>query len=115
RDVPGVGGEPLARLRGVAEAARAGLLDTARLAALAPEDAMGELRRIRGIGPFYAALIYVRATGVADYLAVGVPRLHAAVKEAYGLPAPPDADALLELARAWAPYRTWVNVLLRSS
>lgn len=113
-EVPGVDGERLRRLRGVAEAAADGLLDTARLAVMAPEDAMREARRIRGIGAFYAALIYVRATGASDYLAVGEPRLHAAVKEAYGLPTVPDAAGLLDIARAWTPYRTWVNVLLRA-
>ncbi len=113
--VAGVGEEPLARLRGVAEAARAGLLDTARLAAMAPEDAMREARRIRGIGPFYAALIYVRAGGAVDYLAVGEPRLHAAVKQQYGLAETPGTEELTDIAAAWAPYRTWVNVLLRAS
>ena len=113
--ISGAGEEPLARLRGVAEAARAGLLDTARLAAMAPEDAMREARRIRGIGPFYAALIYVRAGGAVDYLAVGEPRLHAAVKQQYGLAQTPGTDELTDIAAAWAPYRTWVNVLLRAS
>jgi DNA-3-methyladenine glycosylase II len=112
--IPGVSGERRDRLRGVAEAAEGGLLDTARLAAMAPDEAMREARRIRGIGPFYAALIYVRATGAADYVAVGEPRLHDAVKLAYGLRETPDREELLDIAAAWAPYRTWVNVLLRA-
>ncbi|HWM85287.1 MAG TPA: hypothetical protein VNO33_05600 [Kofleriaceae bacterium] len=45
---------------------------------------------------------------------MGEPRLHAAVKQAYGLAAIPDERQLLDIARAWAPYRTWVNVLLRA-
>jgi DNA-3-methyladenine glycosylase II len=109
---PGLPDEKVARLRVVAEAAIAGQLDAARLRAMEPAAAMADLQTLRGIGPFYAALILIRSSGVAD-----VPTPEARVREsaarAYGLDELPDGDAFLELSERWRPFRTWATVLLR--
>ncbi len=109
---PGLPEEKVARLRGVAEAALAGRLDPERLRALDPEAARAQLLELRGIGPFYAALIHIRASGVAD-VPTAEPRVLAIAAAAYGLDGPPDAGAFLELSERWRPYRTWAMVLLR--
>jgi DNA-3-methyladenine glycosylase II len=109
---PGLPEEKVARLRGVAEAALAGRLDTDRLRALAPDDALAELRTLRGIGPFYAGLVLMRASGVAD-VAVAEPRALASAAHHYGLDGPPDEAEWAALSERWRPFRTWAMVLLR--
>lgn len=59
--VPGLPDEKLRRLHGVAQAALAGDLDPVALAALEPDAARAHLKTLRGIGDFYADLIYQRA------------------------------------------------------
>lgn len=112
RPGPGLPEEKVVRLRGVAEAALAGRLDPVRLRALEPQAATAELLTLRGIGPFYATLILVRASGVADVTAPERRMLASAARQ-YGLDAPPDADAFEALSQAWRPFRTWAQVLLR--
>lgn len=105
----------LRRLHGIARAALAGRLDASRLAAMEPDDAMTELRGLDGIGPFYSALVVVRATGLTDVLATQEPKFKALVTELYGLSAIPDLDQLTAIAEPWRPFRTWVTVLIRAA
>lgn len=110
----GLSEEKAARLRGVAEAALAGELDAHRLQALGPERALAEVTRPRGIGPFYAGLIVLRATGFTDaMLPVAEPKLLGHVARFYGLEEPPTLERLGQMAEAWRPFRTWTTVLLR--
>lgn len=109
---PGLPEEKVARLHGVARAAIDGALDPEWLRALEPDAALAQLLTLRGIGPFYAALILVRSSGVAD-VATAEPRLMESAAHEYGLGKPPDGDAFLQLAEHWRPFRTWAMVLLR--
>ena len=112
---PGVPAEQVARIHAVAAAALQGQLDVDRLVALDPAEAMLDLQRIRGIGPFSSALVVVRACGLADVLPMNEPRSRSAVARLYGLPDPlPDA-AYLQLAEGWRPFRTWVAVVARAA
>jgi DNA-3-methyladenine glycosylase II len=115
RECPGIPEVKLARLHGVAAAARSGLLDVHRLAALDPDDAMAEVRRCDGIGPFYAALVVIRACGLADVLPANEPKALAMTRQLYGLAAPVDSARFTELAQAWRPFRTWATVLIRAA
>lgn len=88
-DVPGLSAEKQARLRGVAGAAQEGLLDVGKLQSLGPEKAHAAVQQLRGIGPFYAGLIVLRATGFADaMLPMAEPKVLAHAAHFYGLPAP---------------------------
>lgn len=109
---PGLPEEKVARLHGVARAALDGALEPERLRAMEPDAALAELLTLRGIGPFYAALILVRSSGVAD-VATAEPRVMQSAARAYGLDEQPDGDAFLALAERWRPFRTWAMVLLR--
>lgn len=109
---PDVTEEHVRRLRGMAEAALDGTLDPVRLRALGPERAYAEVVVLRGLGPFSAQLVTVRAVGFTDVLPEE-PRSQAAAARAYGLGAPPEGDAWRELAERWRPWRTWATVLLR--
>jgi DNA-3-methyladenine glycosylase II len=115
-EIAGLTAEKVARLHGIARAALAGRLDRDALLAAGQEQAVGRLRELRGIGPFWADGIYLRAVGPTDGLTLIEPRVRAKAAEHYGAPAVTDGDdAFVALAERWRPFRTWVSVLLRAA
>jgi len=112
--VPGLPDAAVPRLHAIAEAATAGRLDVDRLQAMTPDDAMLDLQQLPGIGPFYSALVVIRALGLADVLSTEEQHSRAAVQQLYGLDHEPDAAELAAIAEAWRPFRTWVTVMLRA-
>jgi DNA-3-methyladenine glycosylase II len=101
------------RLLGIAEAAIEGQLDAAYLRSMPAEDALRELSKLPGIGPFSAELILLRGAGHPDVFATTEPRLHRAITAAYRLSSPSVRD-LAQVAEDWKPYRTWVSVMFRA-
>jgi DNA-3-methyladenine glycosylase II len=87
---PGIDSNRLARMHGAARAALAGPLDVAALRALGPNEAMADVQRIKGIGPFYAELIVVRAIGCVDVLPRNEPRALELLRALYHLPTMPS-------------------------
>jgi DNA-3-methyladenine glycosylase II len=114
-EFPAIPSVKLERLHGVARAALDGWLDTDALRVLDPETALADLQRISGIGPFYANLIFIRATGVTDNLPADEPRARELAAQLYDLPAVPSVEEFAKLAEKWAPWRTWVVVLMRAA
>jgi DNA-3-methyladenine glycosylase II len=112
---PEIPDEKMARIRGVAEAALAGRLDADRLLSLGPEAATADLQSIKGIGPFYASLVVIRATGFTDVLPVDEPMLRGLVTSLYQLDSPCSSDRLAAIAEPWRPFRTWASVLIRAA
>ncbi|MFI0715003.1 DNA-3-methyladenine glycosylase family protein [Streptomyces inhibens] len=114
--VPGLPEVKVERLRLLADAALAGDLDAARLRAMPVEDALAHLRTLPGIGPFSAELILIRGAGHPDVFPRHERRLHASMAEAYNLGDPDASDArrLAGISDHWAPYRSWVALLLRT-
>lgn len=110
---PGIDETRLARLHGVARAALDGELDARVLAAAPADEVMKALRKIKGLGPVYTMLVYLRATGVTDGLALGEPRLASYLRYYYDLPDTPDTETITRLAEPWRPFRTWAGVLFR--
>jgi DNA-3-methyladenine glycosylase II len=102
------------RLHGVARAAIAGTLDVERIQGMGPEAAMEDLRSLKGIGPFYSALIVMRGSGFAD-VAVTEPKAMELAAKLYGLPRPPTEEEFLAMAERWRPFRTWAIVLIRAA
>ena len=111
----GIPADKLSRLHGVASAAIAGQLDSAHLLALGPDAAAAEVQQIKGIGPFYSALIVIRGTGFADVLPVAEPKALALASRLYNLDEPVSADRFAALAEPWKPLRTWAVVLIRAA
>lgn len=103
------------RVVDVAEAAWAGALDADRLRAMDPAAARRQLRAIPGIGPFYADLILIRATGATDLFPASEPKLLGLMGDLYGLGGPSTPAQAAALAEGWAPWRTWVAVLVRAA
>ena len=112
---PGISADRMTRLHGVARAALDGVLDVARIRALGPEAALEDLQRINGIGPFYSALIVIRASGFADVLPRDEQKALALVGELYALGGPATSEQLTEIAEVWRPFRTWAVVLIRAA
>jgi DNA-3-methyladenine glycosylase II len=117
--LPGMAANRVTWLRAVARAALDGQLDAARLAAMPPDEAVADLRKLPGIGPAYATLILLRAAGVTDVLTFAEPRLPDYVAHYYGpyrdtAPAPASREEIERVAEGWRPYRTWAAVLIRA-
>jgi DNA-3-methyladenine glycosylase II len=111
---PGLTSDKITRLHAVAQAAIEGTLEVARIQALGPDAAMAEVRSIPGIGPFYGALIVVRASGLADVV-VTEPKAMAMAGHLYDMAGPPTEAQFVAMAEAWRPFRTWAIVLLRAA
>ncbi|HEX3931419.1 MAG TPA: hypothetical protein VHW64_11980 [Nocardioides sp.] len=114
REVPGLPSVKLRRMHAIAEAARAGDLDTESLRILEVDLAATRLRTFEGIGPFYSELVTVRALGHTDVLPRTEPRVLAATAARLGREQVTPED-LAEIARAWRPWRTWACVALRAA
>jgi len=111
RSVPGLSDVKLGRIRGLAQAALDGRLETERLRSLPTADALDELRGLDGVGPFTAEGTLLRGCGVVDALpSEGLTR--EAVAELDGTPIPDDAAWTARTDR-WRPYRMWATVLVR--
>jgi DNA-3-methyladenine glycosylase II len=113
REAPGLSAEKISRLHGLAQAALDGRLDTERLRAMPPAEALAGLRGLRGVGEFTAEGILLRGCGVADELPAGDGLSREAAAELYGLPASLDESSWRDLTDRWRPYRMWAIVLLR--
>ena len=87
-DLPGLPADRIPRLQAVAAAAQRGDLDVDRLVALGPEAAREAVQELPGIGPFYSALIVVRACGFVDVLPTDEARSRQAVHDLYGITTP---------------------------
>lgn len=110
---PGLNAERMQRLHAIAQAALDGRLDPGKIKKSNPDTAIAEIRRLPGMGPFYASLIVIRSSGVRDVLPLNEPRTLEYIKYFYGLPKTPDLETYLQIAEKWEPYRTWAVVLLR--
>ena len=113
-DFPGLPADRIPRLHAIANAALDGQLDVDRLRAMEPEAAMLDLQQLPGIGPFYSALIVIRALGLTDVLSTQEDHTRDAVRQWYGLDHVPDDVELAAIAEAWRPFRTWAAVTLRA-
>jgi DNA-3-methyladenine glycosylase II len=111
---PGLPADRIPRLHAIANAAHDGLLDVERLRAMEPADAMLEVQQLPGIGPFYSALIVIRALGLTDVLSVQEDHTRELVREKYGFDHTPSDAELERVAEAWRPFRTWAAVTLRA-
>jgi DNA-3-methyladenine glycosylase II len=100
--VTGLQDAAVPRLTAIAESASRGGLDTDTLRALDPDQASAELQRLPGVGPFYAALVVVRALGHADVLSTQEDHSREAIRDFYGLDHLPDTAELERIAEGGA-------------
>jgi DNA-3-methyladenine glycosylase II len=113
-EFPGLNGQKLERLHGVAAAAAAGGLDTAVLRSMPVGQAEASALKLDGIGPFYAQLLTVRTLGHTDLLPSGEAKLLAVLGARLGRDEPVSQAEFAVLAERWRPWRTWASVHLRA-
>lgn len=113
-EFPGLQKEKIERLHGIAQAAIEGRPSIDHVTSLSPDEAMQELQQIKGIGPFYSALIVIRGSGLADVLPENEPKSLELVRQLYGLSKLPTPVELDKIAEPWKPFRTWATVLIRA-
>jgi DNA-3-methyladenine glycosylase II len=106
RTAAGLSRAKVASLRSLAEHVVAGELELDRLTQLDDAEVTRALVAVKGIGQWTADMFLMFTLHRPDVLAVGDLGIRNAVMRAYGLPAPPDAATLTELAEPWRPYRT---------
>ena len=110
-DVPGLDQIKARRLHKIAGAGAE--LQADALKSRGPEDAFIYAQTLEGIGPFYASLIVLRATGFADApLRIAEPRTLNYAAELYD-DQQLSLERLTQLAENWRPFRTWSTVLIR--
>jgi DNA-3-methyladenine glycosylase II len=107
----GISAEKIERLHGVAQAALDGLLERAYLRSLPVEQALAELRTIRGVGDFFSQAILMRGAGLVDSL-TDDQTTKQAIQLLHQLPQPPDQATVEQIAETWRPYRMWTAVQL---
>jgi AraC family transcriptional regulator of adaptative response / DNA-3-methyladenine glycosylase II len=96
-------------LIGAARRIVAGELDLDRLATAPAAEVEAALLAVRGLGPWSAHYVMMRAFGFEDCVPVGDSGLVRGLAKFFSLPDRPDAAATRELMRPFAPYRSWAT------
>lgn len=109
--LPGVPALKLERIHATARAAIDGMLDRDRLRAMPETDALAELGRLPGVGPFFAQGILMRGAGLVDAV-TDDDVTKQAIQHAYRLHGLPTRVEMAGISERWRPFRMWATVLL---
>ena len=110
--VAGLSRPKAAHARSLAVACLDGRLDFAALADLPDEQAAAHIAAVRGLGPWTADIYLLFAEARPDVFPRGDVALAAGAGHLFELPARPTPRALVEMARAWSPWRSLAARLL---
>ncbi len=89
-----------------------GELALAGLSRLPAEQAHNALTAIHGIGPWTADIYLLMSLGHVDAWPAGDLALREAARLAFGLPARPTVEEMVQLAENWRPWRAVAARLL---
>ena len=81
-------------------------LDLEGLCSLPPEQAIGDLVAIKGIGPWTAEVYLMFCAGHRDIFPAGDLALQEAMRLGFGMEERPDEKTCRAEAEAWAPWRS---------
>lgn len=110
--VAGLSRPKAAHARSLARACLDGSLDFTAIAALDDATAVARIAAVKGMGPWTASIYLLFAEDRADIFPPGDVALAAGAQHLLDLPARPASPALVELARAWSPWRGMAARLL---
>ncbi len=110
--VAGLSRPKAAHARSLAAACVDGRLDFAGLPLLPDAEAATHIAAVRGLGPWTADIYLLFAEARPDVFPRGDVALAAGAAHLLGLPARPSPLALVEMARAWSPWRSLAARLL---
>lgn len=110
--VAGLSRPKAAHARSLAAACLDGRLDFAALPALPDAPAAAHIAAVKGLGPWTAEIYLLFAEARPDVFPTGDVALAAGAADLFELPARPAPRALVEMARAWSPWRSLAARLL---
>ena len=96
----------------IAQAVLDGSLDLEGLRKLEPPAAYAKLLAFKGVGPWTAQYVGMRALGHLDSLPAADVGLQKAIKRFYALRKMPSADRVAEICRPWAGWRSYATFYL---
>lgn len=102
-------------VQGIARRFLIGDFDLRQLEVLSDEDAISELKRLRGVGPWTAQMFLMFALARPDVLAADDLGVRAQAGDMMGLGRPASRDELIERAEAWRPHRSAASFYLMAS
>lgn len=97
---------------GLAQAVLDGTLDLESLRRLDPASAHAKLLSFKGVGPWTAQYVSMRALGHLDSLPAADVGLQKAILRFYGLKKQPSPERVGQIARAWAGWRSYATFYL---
>lgn len=86
-----------------------------QLAQWTDEDVIGELTRVKGIGPWTAEMFLMFSLGREDVFSYGDLGLRKAIAKRYGFKKEPTKKQMEKIVNKWKPYRTWAARILWKS
>ncbi|MBR0554269.1 DNA-3-methyladenine glycosylase 2 family protein [Ciceribacter sp. L1K23] len=102
----GLSGAKARTLKGLAEAVVSGAIDLDAVTLAPLDEAMAELTRLPGIGPWTAEVYLMFSGGHPDVFPAGDVALRAAVGWAFELPERPDITRVRQISAPWSPWRS---------
>lgn len=111
----GLSGRKVEYLKDLAGHVVSGELEIDGLDELPDERIVAELTAVRGLGAWTAHMFLIFHLEREDVLPVGDLGIRNAVRNVYGLEAPPSPAELESLAEAWRPHRTLASLYLWES
>ncbi len=96
----------------IARAVLDGSLDLDGLRQADPAAAVAKLRAHKGVGPWTAQYVGLRALGHLDSLPAADVGLQKAIQRFYGLRKQPTAARVLQVSRTWAGWRSYATFYL---
>lgn len=85
------------------------------LATLSDQDVIGELTKVKGIGPWTAEMFLMFTLGREDVFSYGDLGLKNAIKKLYGFKMDPTIKQMEKIVNKWKPYRTYAARILWKS
>ncbi len=102
-------------IKNIAQAVTDGTLDLGALDILSNEEIIGELTKIKGIGPWTAEMFLMFSLGREDVFSFGDLGLKRAIQNLYHFKKEPTRKQIEKISRTWLPYRTYACRILWNS
>ena len=102
-------------IRNLAEQVASKKIQIQRLDAMADEEAIAELTKVKGIGRWTAEMFLIFALGRSDIFSYGDLALKKGMRKIYKLRKEPSQKLAEQITRKWSPYKTYASRILWAS
>lgn len=96
----------------LADAVHTKRINLLALKKMAPEEAVAELSKLRGIGPWTAEMFLIFALGAEDIFSPGDLALARSLEKLHGLERDTPRKELAVIAERWSPHRSYASLVL---